>query len=585
MDGIRVLILREVGILGLWRLRRASRVCRTRAEEALDELPKLAWLNERRSNRDSLLGQRHQWELVLHELSWLDWRCTSTVLPMPPAVEPRAASEPSGGIDEDFDGDALDEAVLQQAMVASQMHALGPRPRRTEAMWAALDGGDQIFCGGGKIEWGEDDPNAWGRLGGMGDGGYIVLDSCALLDMTSQQQQRQQQQELLSLDSTESTHTAANANAAGRIDWNTALPPLPIPLYNAGCFSVPWDGDIGENDSRGNSSGISTEAKLRLAGGSDTIIIVGGEGEESYSTATFVLEKPGVRAASHQEPAGNVATATLEKSSDADDGFVSATSHTMAWRNSADVPGSVFFGGAVSLTCDSVSPSGGVLLGTMWSHARSCIRCAAYDPFNEVWSSRPTPERLCSPVLGCALGLPPGVEQCAAGAAAAYCHYNGGLGSRRPSSAVLIISGDGSAWRYQATGLMQCRPVCTPPQRDKRNFQAVTNVAGGAVLVCADAMYLYDDSSDSWSGPLPVAVHGHTQCPQTSGSRYHTSHTDEETERIGQPCEASQAIYEEKLVLLYTRIVGGAGRRRVRRIEPLPLSWKSSVLTGDFNDE
>jgi hypothetical protein len=48
MEGVRALILREVGVLALWRLRGASMACKEWAEEALAELPKLVTLTERR---------------------------------------------------------------------------------------------------------------------------------------------------------------------------------------------------------------------------------------------------------------------------------------------------------------------------------------------------------------------------------------------------------------------------------------------------------------------------------------------------------------------------------------------------------
>lgn len=574
VDGVRVLVLREVGILGLWRLRRASRACKDWAEEALGELPKLAMLNERCSNRTDLQSQ--PWELVLHEMSWRDWSCTSTVLPMPPAVEPRAALQLAG--DAVGDGASAD-AALQRAVAASQLLALGPRPRRTGAMWAALDGGDKIFCGGGKIEWGEDEPHAWGRLGGMGDGGCIVLDSCALLDLSNQQQQQEKEQEqqqdeeqrrqqLLLLqqqlllgftDSAAAPSDAliAAAKPAAHLEWDITLPPLPLPLCSAGCFSVPCNRDSSAKHT-GSGNSADEAAKLRLALGSETLIVVGGEGEESYSTATFMLEGS-------------------EQHNDLDCSSGSATAHVMGWRNSADVPGSVFFGGAVSLGCATVDAAGGLLVGTMWSHARSCIRCAAYDPLNESWSSRPTPERLCSPVFGCVLGLPAAVERGADG------HSDDGLGSRS-RSAVLIISGDGYAWLYQGAGLMRCRQACSPPQHD--NIQAVANVAGGAVLVCTDTMYLYDASSDSWRGPLPAAVGARAATQRPCGTNAHAHKLEHSGDHDGQPERVSQA---EKVLLLYSRLgaraAPGRTHRRTNSTAYHPSSWQPSVLTGDFNDE
>lgn len=63
-------------------------------------------------------------------------------------------------------------------------------------MWASVDGGERIFCGGGQLEWGEvqasvfhvfftfwaadfavesaQGDDAWGRLGGMGEGGVRI---------------------------------------------------------------------------------------------------------------------------------------------------------------------------------------------------------------------------------------------------------------------------------------------------------------------------------------------------------------------------------------------------------------------------
>ena len=442
-------------------------------------------------------------------------------------------------------------------------------------MWAALDGGDKIFCGGGKIEWGENDPHAWGRLGGMGDSGCIVLDSCALLDLGShhqqkeneqeqqeeeqeqqvqEQQQEQEQQLLLGFTNSAATRSdavIAAADPVANLDWDITLPALPLPLSSAGCFSVPCSRHSGGQDN--GWSGKSIDEAVRLTLGSETLVVVGGEGEESYSTATFVLEGS-------------------EQHNDSDCCSGSTTAQVMDWRNSADVPGSVFFGGAVSLGCANADAAGGLLVGTMWSHARSCIRCAAYDPLNESWSSRPTPERLCSPVFGCALGLLPDVVQCADG------RSDDGLGSRSHSD-VLIISGDGYAWRYQGAGLMQCRQARSPPQRDK--IQAATNVAGGAVIVCTDAMYLYDASSDSWSRPLPAAVRADATRDGTNAHAQKLEHNGDDKE---QPEQLTQT---EKVLLLYSRLGAGAAPRHTHKGTSSayrPSTWPS-VLTGDFNDE
>ena len=97
-------------------------------------------------------------------MSWLDWRMVARSLPMPPASPPLATIE--GGEDERVEGGT------RRAVIASQMAELGHRPRRTEAMWTSLDGGERLFCCGGQLEWGEGD-DAWGRLGGMGEGGCI----------------------------------------------------------------------------------------------------------------------------------------------------------------------------------------------------------------------------------------------------------------------------------------------------------------------------------------------------------------------------------------------------------------------------
>lgn len=360
------------------------------------------------------------------------------------------------------------------------------------------------------------------------------------------------------------THTrtdapTATAKQSSRIDWETRLPPLPLPLYSAGCFSTSCANNADEGDEQNLTE-------------SDAVLIVGGEGEESYSTATFVLENAASVVGAEgvlQKEARLQCTGT-------------ATIPQMRWRNGADVPGSVFFGGAVSLPCSSADIAGGLLLGTMWSHARSCIRSAAYDPLNESWSSRPTPQRLCSPVLGCALGLPLGVESC--GTASADGCWAAELGCRNHNTGVMIISGDGRAWLYQGAGLTQCRQARSPPQRG--DIQAVTNVAGGAVVVSTDKIDLYDESSDSWWGPLPAAVHAATSGPQLTCSQDAATRNPDELERMGQLRQA------ETVLLLYSRLVGGAapGRRRgkasgtTRNYESGRL-WEPSALTADFNDE
>eukprot|EP01046_Picozoa_sp_COSAG06_P038901 COSAG06_NODE_4537_length_4166_cov_34.424391_2_plen_152_part_00 len=125
MDGVRALILREAGVLALWRLRRANRTCKDRAEEALAELPRLAMLTERRCRSSSGSGgndvasspyQGQPWELLLREMSWLDWSCTATVLPMPPVVSPPVAHNQTDGHD---GGYVEDSEELQRAVVAS----------------------------------------------------------------------------------------------------------------------------------------------------------------------------------------------------------------------------------------------------------------------------------------------------------------------------------------------------------------------------------------------------------------------------------------------------------------------------------
>ena len=173
----------------------------------------------------------------------------------------------------------------------------------------------------------------------------------------------------------------------------------------------------------------------------------------------------------------------------------------------------------------------------MWSHARSCIRTAAFSTSEGMWSSRPTPERLSSPVLGCALGLP----------------SQGQRGDTAGS--VLLLSGGGraEAWLYQGSALAHCQQARSPPPLSPgAKVLAMTNVAGGAVLLCSDAMYLYDEACDDWWKLPPEA--------------------------LPPPDEAH--------LLLYSRLrrQPGAGRRGGRAEGPAPAQ-QQSFISGDFNDE
>ena len=355
---LRALVLSQVSVLGLWRMRRACRRCKTWASEALQQLPPLQMLTEVSTSASASAA----WELQWWSLHWhtMQWRVES----------------------------------------------LQPGPlRRLESGFATLANGKYLVIAGGLIQ-GEDGTSI--QTSGL------PTSDCLLYD-------REQHRWL-------------------------SCPSLPSAISGAGCFSLcsHCARSAAATHLATSTRGFQSTGKL----GQEMLIVAGGETADEYTSDMLALSIP------QKFPMGL---------------------SNQYWQPLADVPGSVFFGGAVHSDSKTV-------YGAMWSHARSCIRVAAYELYTcdgsvaqGGWTGRPSPANLSSPIYACA--SPRGA------------HDPGGLLMMSGAPVSRQVAGQYGCWLYEGTGGNQCRRVVGPTVDvefvDENTNVIIPNCKEGTRNVCA----------------------------------------------------------------------------------------------------